>query len=140
MYRYLDRPLAQLDARAAFLVAAMREWVSTVQRQQCPCRATAFRFKAIGLEEVAGDFGMAMHTLNGEGLAPLRFGAPCRATVSDDEAKLLALFDAPVDNGPEIVQRLAAALVDQTAVTRLARAATVVAAHLAASHVSTKFD
>lgn len=137
MYQFLDRKLDELDAPAAFLVGAMRLWVTSVQHGRCPCRMTAAHFAKAGLGDVADDFGMAMFTLNGEGLQHLNFAHPGCPNVRDDEARLLALFAGDTQS---VLEQIAALLVDEAAVPRLVQAVSILAAHVAASHVSTRFD
>lgn len=140
MYRYLDRRLSDLDAGTAMLINAMRDWVAAVQGGRCPCARAAHRFDTAGLGEIVPDFAMMMFTLDGDAKVTLRFAPPGGACVSDDEARLFALLDAPVGNDPAIVRRLAAGLVVEAAVPRLARAASVVAAAIAAANISIRFD
>lgn len=140
MYRYLDRALGDLDPANAMLVATMREWVAAVQGGRCPCALAAHRFAAVGLGEVAPDFAIMMFTLNGDAKGHLRFAPRGCACVSDDEARLLTLLDAPVGGDAATVRRIAAGLVTEAAVPRLARAASMVAAAIAASSISIRFD
>lgn len=140
MYRYLDRPILELAPGAALLIRTMREWVAATQAGRCPCRTTAHRFGAAGLGGVAPDFGLVMATLNRDSLGSLHFLPPGCARVGEDEARLLTLFDGPVEGDGKTFKRLAAALVDEVAVPRLMRAVAIVAAQIAASQVSTRFD
>jgi hypothetical protein len=140
MYQFLDRKLDELDAPAAFLVGAMRLWVTCVQAGRCPCAVTARHFDGAGLANVADDFGMAMFTLNGDALEPLHFAPHGCHRVSDDEARLLALFLSPGEGHSPLLDQLAATLVHPGATARLTMAVSIVAAHLAATQISTRFD
>ncbi|MEI9926924.1 MAG: hypothetical protein WDN44_03445 [Sphingomonas sp.] len=137
MYRYLDRTLSQLEPPAMFLVGAMRDWVWSVGHERCPCRALIARFAAAGLGGTAFEFGTAMAILNRGALDMLRFGPPGYARISDDEARLLALFDAQNQTARH---RMAAVLVEEAAVARLTQAIAAIVADLAASPISARFD
>jgi hypothetical protein len=110
MYRFLDRPLAELDGACRLLVWAMRTWVSAAHRGRCACSRLRPGFAAAGLEPALRDFAFAMHLLNREGSGQLRFHPPERDQVGDDEAQLLALFAAAIGGAPEL-ERMAAQLV-----------------------------
>jgi hypothetical protein len=140
MYQFLDRRLDELGAPAAFLLRATRNWIASVQKGRCPCHMTATHFASRNLEHVASEFGIAMFTLNGDGLLQLHFAPPGCPKVRDDEARLLSLFRVAVDGGGPALKQVAAALVDETAVERLTQAVTLVATHLVASHATTRFD
>jgi hypothetical protein len=140
MYQFLDRKLDELGAPDAFLIGAMRMWVSWVQAGRCPCRMTSTHFTRAGLENIAGDFSMAMFTLNGDGLQQLHFAHPGCPKVRDDEARLLALFKGGVDGDQPALEKLAALLVDAAAVPRLTQAVSIVAGQVAASPVFTRHD
>lgn len=140
MYQFLDRKISELDAPAAFIAGAMRMWVNAVQSGRCPCGMIAAHFAKAGLETVAGDFGMAMFTLNGDGLQQLHLAPPGCLAIRDDEARLLALFTSAIDGDQPMLAQLAATLVHDNAVPRLIQAVSIVAVHIAASHVSTRFD
>lgn len=134
MYRYLDRPVPSLDDRERFLLGAMRSWVSAVRTGRCDCQQMQRAFQARGIPDAISDFGMLMATLNREGLDKLHFGSPCAAIVTSDEARLLALFDV-ADAGPLLrLKRVAATLVVDDAVARLAQAADYVAMALATTN------
>ncbi|WP_068079997.1 hypothetical protein [Novosphingobium rosa] len=140
MYQFLDRKLDELDAASLFLLREIREWVSSVQAGRCPCRTTARNFATVGLESIAEDFGMALFTLNSDGLQQLQLAKPGCLAVRDDEARLLALFQSAADGDGYRLQQLAATLVEEPAMARLMQSVSVTAAHIAATHVSTRFD
>lgn len=131
MYRYLDRPVPSLDDRERFLLTAMRGWVHAFRAGRCNCQRLQRSFEQRGIPDALSDFGMLMATLNREGLEKLQFGNPCAAIVTSDEARLLSLFDI-ADAGPLVrLKRVAATLVIDNAVGRLAQAADYVATALA---------
>lgn len=133
MYRYLDRQVATLDEQDRFLIAAMRNWVGAAQTGRCDCRQLQHAFRARGMEDALQDFGILMATLNHEGVARLRFGARCEAGVTDDEARLLSLF-ATANTGPLTrLKHVAATLVAEPAIARLAQAVDYVSTALASS-------
>lgn len=133
MYRYLDRSIDTLTGRDRFLLFAMRDWVRAIGSGRCNCGALQSAFRDRGIAEAASDFGILMTTLNFDGLEKLRFGSRCSATVTSDEARVLALF-ATADSGPLLrLKRVAAGLVAEDAVVRLAQAADFVSTALATS-------
>ncbi|MES2059381.1 MAG: hypothetical protein V4564_25800 [Pseudomonadota bacterium] len=116
MYRFVDRPLTQLDDDMAFLVEAMRTWVGASMAGRCACAALRGPFARHGMPEALPDFGMAMAALNIDGLARLSFAPPGYVLVNDDEARLLALFSASRAPDPGPLRRHAAGLVAEDAV------------------------
>jgi hypothetical protein len=116
MYRFVDRPLTQLDDEMAFLVAAMRTWVEASAAGRCSCAALRGPFAKRNMLEALPDFGMAMAALNIDGLARLVFAPPGYVLVNDDEARLLALFSATRAPDPGPLRRQAASLVAEEAV------------------------
>lgn len=134
MYRYLDRNVATLEEADGFLISAMRSWVGATQTGRCDCRQLHNAFRGRGMEDALQDFGILMATLNHEGLGRLRFGARCEARVTDDEARLLSLF-AAANAGPLTrLKHVAATLVAEQAIARLAQAADYVSTALAGSN------
>ena len=118
MYRFVDRPLEALAVRDAFLLRAARMWVGATSGRRCPAARLANAFAGAGVADALPDFSMAMAVLNCDGLARLQFGAPCFPQATDDEARLLALFDAA--QGDEVrSRRMAAAFVRAEAVDHL---------------------
>lgn len=122
MYRYLDRAVGQLDPGERLLVWSMRNWVLARSRGRCPCTALGPAFLTWGIGELLSDFNTTMLVLNGESQASLCFGAVCCREVSDDEARLLTLFDAARNGNEPMVRRLADQLVQPQAVWHLATA------------------
>lgn len=134
MYRYLDRTIATLEEQDRFLVAAMRNWVGAVQTGRCDCRQLQHAFRTRGMEDALQDFGILMATLNHEGVGRLHFGTRCEARVTDDEARLLSLF-AVAQAGPLTrLKHVAATLVAEQAIARLAQAVDYVSTALAGSN------
>ena len=131
MYEFLDRRLNDLSGPHGFILSAMRLWVRVAREGQCGCRALTQGFVRAGVPEALPDFGMAMMTLDHDAMEHLRFGGPAsRCPVTDDEARLLALFDAALAGVPARVRRLAAALVSADAVARLTTSIELVALRL----------
>lgn len=94
MYRFLDRPVRELDPGSQMIVWSMRSWVAAIHSRQCPCATLAPHFARWRVEDVLPDFDLAMTLLNGEGLMRYHFGMPGCSQVHDDEAMLLVLFHA----------------------------------------------
>lgn len=110
MYRFLDRPVPELDGTSRLLVWAMRGWVVDAQVGRCACARLRPVFAAARLEPALRDFGMAMYLLNREGTGRLHFCLPDCPRIGDDEARLLALFAAAIEGAPEF-ERMASQLV-----------------------------
>lgn len=130
MYRYLDRPVWDVPEPHRFLLAAMRLWVQQARAGRCPCRALADGFAARGIAPALRDFAMAMATLDGDATSTIRFADRGCPVVRDDEARLLALYDAALAGLPDRVRRIAATFVADDAAGRLATAVEWVALHL----------
>ena len=119
MYAYLDRHVRDLDERDLFVLSAMRGWVAAARGGRCVCHALSRGFEARAVPEVLGDFVSAMATLDHNALARLRFAPVAWPKVTDDEARLLALFALDRDGEPERLPSVAAGLVADDAVAPL---------------------
>ena len=118
MYRFLDRPLDQLDEHLHFLVSAMRHWTMVTRGGRCACRALAPAFAWRRVSAALPDFAAAMGAFDREGKRWLRFGAATARAVSDDEAVLLALVDSAMRGERDAARRIAATLVTEPALAR----------------------
>lgn len=130
MYRYLDRHVADLGEPQRFLLAAMRLWVESARAGRCNCAALVTGFAHRGVGAAVRDFGIAMAALDRDGLGKLAFGQRHASRVSEDEARLLTLFDAALAADPPRVRRIAATLVREDATATLATAAEWIALRL----------
>lgn len=130
MYRYLDRSVGEIEPVQRLLIWSMRSWVATLASGRCPCTALGPAFRGWGIEEVLSDFNTAMLVLNGEGQASLHFSAICCRQLSDDEARLLTLFDAGAASDAALLQRLSDQLVQPQAIWHLVTAVERVTAML----------
>ena len=130
MYQFLDRKVWQLDEHHRFLLAAMRLWVESARGGRCACTALADGFAARGVGAAIRDFGMATVSLDRDGIDTLRFAPRGAEAAGEDEARLLALFDAGLAGDAPRLRRIAATLVTDEAVARLATAVEWVALHL----------
>lgn len=131
MYRFIDRPVATLHEHHRFLLGAVRQWTMAARAGRCRCRRLSFAFAHRGVAAALPHFDIAMATLDREAGVLLRFGALDSAATTDDEARVLALFDAALAGEAARARRIAAALVDTKAATQLTTAAGLVAMHLA---------
>lgn len=131
MYRYLDRAIRRLDEPEQFLLVAMRTWVGAARAGRCCCHALHAGFARRGIAEALPDFNMMMATLDQDGFGQIRFGAAGSARVTDDEARMLALFEVAQQGPIARLKRVAAGLVVEDAVARLAQAADFVATAMA---------
>jgi len=73
---------------------------------------------------------MVMATLDRDGLGTMRFAPPEGFGVTDDEARVLVLFDAALSDDATVLRRAANSLVQSSAATIIADAALYVAGHL----------
>lgn len=130
MYAYLDRSVDMLDDQAGFLLAVMRMWVHRVRTGRCPCAALGPAFKRNGGEPALRDFLIAMATLDRDGTGRLAFSPIQAERVSDDEARLLGMFGEALAGHFGTARRIAAGLVQDDAVPRLATAVEWLVTHL----------
>ena len=132
MYRYLDRAIRRLGEPEQFLLIAMRTWVGAARAGRCCCQALHAGFARRGIAEALPDFNMMMVTLDQDGFGHIRFGAAGSARVTDDEARMLALFEVAREGPIARLKRVAAGLVAEDAVGILAQATDFVATAMAA--------
>ena len=130
MYRFLDRPVADLDPTHRFLLAGMRLWVAATGSARAHHAPVARAFAQAGTIDAAGDFAIAMRTLEEEDGWIWRLAVASHRDVTEDEARLLALFDAGLAGRAPLVRRLAAGLVSGDAVGQLALAVELAAMRL----------
>jgi len=130
MYLYLDRRAADLGEPHLFLLAAMRLWVESARAGRCSCATLVKGFAQRGVDAAVRDFGIAMTALDRDALEKLGFGCRHAMRVSEDEARLLTLFDAALAGDQPRVRRIAATLVREEAAATLATAAEWVALRL----------
>jgi hypothetical protein len=109
----------------------MRQWVQAIAAARCPCGTLGPAFRRFGVDEALGDFNIAMMVLNDRALAKLHFAPPCAPQVNDDEARLLALFDASACGAHDAAARMAGQFVRDDAVANLTTAAARTAAAIA---------
>jgi len=131
MYRYLDRAIRRLGEPEQFLLIAMRTWVGAARAGRCCCQALQAGFARRGIAEALPDFNMLMATLDQDGFGHIRFGAAGSARVTDDEARMLALFEVAREGPIARLKRVAAGLVAEDAVGTLAQATDFVATAMA---------
>jgi hypothetical protein len=133
MYRYLDRPVSELEPRDRLLLWSMRHWVRSTTTGRCPCVVLGPAFQDLEIADALPHFAMVMFTLNADARTRLRFATPCSPRVGDDEACLLSLFDAGTKSAPGLLRRLADQLVCFQAAGNLAAAVSLTAATLVAA-------
>ena len=109
----------------------MRTWVGAARAGRCCCHALHGGFTQRGIAEALPDFNMLMATLDQDGFGHIRFGAAGSARVTDDEARMLALFKVAREGPIARLKRVAAGLVVEDAVARLAQSADFVATAMA---------
>jgi hypothetical protein len=92
MYAFVDRPVESLSNSGRFLLWAMRGWVGTAERSQCPTQKLYRGFAAVNAAAALPDFHVAMALLGSDAVETLMLAPmPCRQ-VSEDEAILLGLW------------------------------------------------
>lgn len=127
----MDRAIGQLAAPERFLLASVRAWIAAARERHCICEALRHGFRHHGAIGALRDFTHAMAVLESEAIGPLRFGSLDFARVTDDEARILALFDVARAGPMDRLRRVSANLVGDAAAPRLARAIDVVARAMA---------
>lgn len=131
MYRYVDRQLAAQPPATRIMVAAIREWIAGASQGRCACRLVARRFDSLNAPAAANPFQRAMRCLYGHALLPMHYGAPGRATITEDEALVLAALDRVAEREPAALKALAA---------RIVRPEVVIAFALALTHLEATLD
>ncbi len=137
MYAYLDRPLGALSPKERFLIASMRAWVVSARRGSCLCEALTYAFSHNGMGVAFDDFCLIMGTLDSAAIGHLRFGSLDLARVTDDEARILALFEVARAGPLDRLRRVSAGLVQEDAVSSLAQAVDFVAIAMADTDTDT---
>ncbi|WP_443970259.1 hypothetical protein [Sphingobium sp. CR28] len=137
MYTYLDRPLGALTAKERFLLASMRAWVGAARGGGCLCEALVHAFRHNGMGPALDDFCLIMATLDSAAIGHLRFGSLDLARVTDDEARILALFEVARAGPLDRLRRVSAGLVQEDAVASLAQAVDFVAIAMADTDTDT---
>lgn len=89
MYAIVDRPVTQLDPADQILVWAMRSWVASVRRRQCPGSTLGPAFARHNMLGGLQPFLRMMATLNRGGLENFEFHHLACNRVSEHEAILL---------------------------------------------------
>ncbi|GGO89706.1 hypothetical protein [Stakelama pacifica] len=92
MYAYLDRRWPELADADRFMLSAMRQWVTAARQGKCLCATLIAGFAARRATDALRDFAGAMAILDRSGTMRFRFAPPCCVRITDDEARLLALF------------------------------------------------
>ena len=131
MYEFLDRSVASLSAADRFLVSAMRAWVSEARSGRCHCSGLVYAFRYHRMEVALADFGTFMTALDSAAIGHLRFGSLDSVRLTDDEARILALFDVARAGPVDRLRRVSASLVNDDAVPRLVQAVDFVALAMA---------
>lgn len=89
MYAIVDRPVSQLDYPGQMLIWAMRSWVASVERRQCPGSTLGPAFAQHNMLAGLQPFLRMMATLNRHGLEDFEFHQLACNRVSEHEALLL---------------------------------------------------
>jgi hypothetical protein len=98
VYALIDRPIAELPAADRFLLDAMRAWVHALTLAGDPGSVIANGFASQGRAGEAAAFDAAMRVLDTGSTATITFQRPCHATVEEDEAVVLSLWQLVRDD------------------------------------------
>jgi hypothetical protein len=130
MYDFIDQRVADLDCGGQFLVWSMRNWVQAVQNRRCPPHSIAPAFAKCGMISALQHFHAIMMILNKEGLETLCVSAVRCQNISDDEARMLSLFQAGCHNRTYQVRNMAEVLVTEGFVAQLSGSLAALSLHL----------
>jgi transcriptional regulator of nitric oxide reductase len=92
MYDFIDRPVSALDNDGRFLLWAMRGWVDSAARGNCPAQALGRAFAGFNAAPALPDFHLAMALLSRRAGAPLLLAPMGCCRIAEHEALLLALW------------------------------------------------
>ena len=123
MYLLIDRPVHRLSQGSRFLLWAMRSWVTATGAGARPQAALVPAFEGMGVGAALPPFDAAMAILNSDGLEKLNLAPISSTRIGEDEAILLTLWSASVDEA-DYGRRdeTLALLVPEEAVSPIARA------------------
>ena len=93
MYAFVDRPVGQLPAGSALLLAAMRRWNAAHISGNCPTTALADGFVELDAEDALPSFNMAMMLIAHEARLSMTLRSEDDRLIGADEAVLLTLWD-----------------------------------------------
>jgi hypothetical protein len=96
--------------------------VNAARSGRCLCSALSYAFRHHGLEYALADFSTVMAALDSAAIGHLRFGSLDLERLTDDEARILALFGTARAGSLGQLRRASASLVREDAVTGLAEA------------------
>lgn len=122
LYHYLDRKLADLDDDDLFVLMAVRYWVLAARNGHCTQARLRSSFTIRRVDTALLAFLCAMTLLDRHGHGVMRFAPAGCDLLSDDEARVLSLFNAGRSGNP-LLFRLATGLVQDDMAMQLAGAA-----------------
>jgi len=115
MYRFVDRQLAHQQRGIQLFVWSVRQWACAAQDGRCVCGLIGSAFRSAEVPSAVEALHHAMRMLCRHGRAPMCFGAVQKATITEDEAILIAALVAASDGDSHIVQSTCDALVEEAA-------------------------
>lgn len=130
MYEFIDRPVTSLDHGGRFLVWAMRTWVSSMNKRECPANAVAPGFGGLGLLAGLHPFLQMMALFNRHALQNLAFCSPACDHVSEHEAIILGLVSEGPGSAARTLPRTLALLIEEDHITDMLLALTRLGATL----------
>lgn len=108
MYDFIDRPVTALDNAGRFLLWAMRGWVHSAAKGNCPAHALGRAFAGFNAREVLPDFHMAMALISRRAGERIMLAPLACPRISEHEAMLLALWrDTGIGRGENVRATLA---------------------------------
>ena len=113
MYKYVDRPAAELDPTSRLVLGAMRTWVVQVGQGQCPGTSIGAAFAGRNMIAALHPLLRMMALLNRGGLDNFAFCRVACNHVSEHEAIFLQLMDDAQAGRAMSLRRAIAMLVEE---------------------------
>jgi len=113
MYDLVDRPVMQLAPGGRFLIWAMRGWIQSATRGNCPPGALAPAFARHGVLPALPHLHMMLADLNRRATRKITFSPLACQYIGDDEAVLLQVCRDTTQDPPRARATLALLLEDE---------------------------
>lgn len=113
MYDLIDRPVMKLAPGGRFLIWAMRGWIQSATRGNCPPGALAPAFARHGVLPALPHLHMMLAELNRRATRQIAFSPLACNHIGDDEAVLLQVCRDATDNPPRARATLALLLEEE---------------------------
>jgi hypothetical protein len=113
MYDLIDRPVMQLAPGGRFLIWAMRGWIQSATRGNCPPGALAPAFARHGVLPALPHLHMMLAELNRRATRKIAFSPLACRFIGDDEAVLLQVCRDTTQDAPRARATLALLLEEE---------------------------